>query len=373
MRAKVIKKKGDNTIMKLFNQMTGVEDADPVLIEKKYDNFMYYAKKIVNAWSIFCKSSFAEKFEKELLGLAEIKNFVAENLEFLKKELQPNEKSKSKFTGNIFDDLIDMTGKYNGAELNKAYRELKNSALIKHVIITLDRIKVLLDEDKKRSGRILSGLDLPSNFNNEFITKAESSTEMLSFSKLNFKYLYDNYPEQVDDFNHLVLTILSITYKNATEIYKIFITPDIDIDKFVTAFGEKLEQIKGVIPDCQKAFKTLLKSLKLLKNNFQEYYKKFMTTDNPSIIFESFLNDVQEKNKNDITVMLQFKKIVAYIKQNMPSNIRQNQSVKALWEISDKIFKDDTSEKESAENTEKETGNTVEDDETDLGSGSGSF
>ena len=42
-KTKLVKKKiGDDTILKLFNQMTGVEDADPVLIEKKYYRMEYF-------------------------------------------------------------------------------------------------------------------------------------------------------------------------------------------------------------------------------------------------------------------------------------------------------------------------------------------
>lgn len=341
MKAKVVKKKiGDDTILHLFNQMTGTEDADPILIERKYDNMKFHLGKIVGAWSIFCQSGFAKDMERELdKGLKDIQIFVDESQKLLDKELRiETNKIKTVFDNPLIDELYELGSKYNPKELNEAYRELKTSKLLQQIIITLDNIKTLLEDDKTRFNRHFTCLDIPNALDNTFIVKTELDTKILGFSCLDFQFLYKVYENLVPQFDKLILFALRVTYVNALEVYKIFVSPDIDIEKFVKAFGEKMEGIKKVIPGCDKAFKTLNKSLNLLRENFDVYYKKFMTTNNPSIIFESFLADVQEKNKNDISVMVQFKKIVAYIRKNLPPNMRQNPTVEKLWSISEKLF-----------------------------------
>ena len=340
-KTKLVKKKiGDDTILKLFNQMTGVEDADPVLIEKKYDNMRFYMKKIITAWSIFIESKHAEAIRKEFpKGYEEILEFVKSGREFLSKTLQEEtNKTKTEFTEDLFNDLYDMSSKYNSKELNEAYRELKSSKILQHIIVTLENLKLLLEDDKNRTGVIFGCLDIHTDLRNTFFTKTELDTKILSFSVLDFQFMYKMFDPVDEEFNKLTLYALYITYINSYEIYKIFITPDIDIEKFVKAFGEKLEEIKKVIPNCGEAFKTLSKSLNLLRKNFGVYYKKFMTTNNPSIIFESFLADVQERNKNNITIMSQFKNIVSYIKKNLPQSVQSNPAVSKLWNLSDKIF-----------------------------------
>lgn len=338
---KIKNKMGDiNAIQELFEQMIGTRDADPIIIEKKYDNIKYHLKKIVESWDIFYKSEFAQKIHTEMgKGIDEIGVFVRESTELLSKDLLiETNKIKTEFIHGLQDELYELGSKYNAKDLNEAYREIKTSKLLQQIFVTLENIKSLLENDKQKSGKIFSCLDIPSDLSNSFISKTDLDAKILGFSCFDFNFLYNIYPELVPQFDKLVLITLYITYINALEVYKIFISPDIDVEKFVKTFGENLEGIRKVIPNCDKAFNTLKKSLKLLRKNFESYHKKYMTTGNPSVIFESFFADVQEKNKNDLSALVQFKKIVEYIKKNMPKDIRNNPAVNKLWFISDQIF-----------------------------------
>ncbi len=344
MKAKVFKKKvgTDDTIVKLFNTMVGVEDADPILIEPKYENLLFYLNKIISVWDIFYNSSFCQNvlLPNTIFG-KEILEFITQSKKLLAENTLQEEKNKIKtdFKESLIEELYELGSKYNKEALNKAYRNIKNSDLIKHINITLNNIKILLEEDKKQSGSVLSCLDMPNNLSNTFITKTTLDTKILSWSGIDFNFMYNNYSKQVQNFDKLVLFSLHITYINSISIYKVLMEPDIDIEKFVAAFSEKLDGVKNVIPGCDAAFKTLKKSLGLLKRNFGEYYKKFVTTsNNPGIILESFLADVSEKNKNNITVLVQFKKIIGYIKNNLPENLKSNETVNKLWNISEELF-----------------------------------
>jgi hypothetical protein len=322
--------------------MLGLEDADPVLIEPKYENLLKCMNNIVQAWSIFFKSSVCQNIiipHTQCGG--ELEKFVIESLKFLEsQQLAPEEnKIQTKFTNSLETDLYELGSKYNKVALNKAYRELKNSDLMKHFTITLNNIKILLEDDRSRTGAIFSCLDVPQSLSASFIKKTALNTKILNWCSLDFGFLYSNLVEYEKDFNDLVLMALRITYVNTCECYKILMQPDIDIEKFVEAFSKKLDEVKGIISGCDSAFKTLKKSLGLLKRNFSDYYKKFMTTSqNPGIIFESFLTDVANKNKNNPAILMQFKKIIGHIKNNLPNDLKENLTVSKLWGISEELF-----------------------------------
>jgi len=337
---KVQKKKlSNNKLMKFFNQMIGNEDCDPILIENKYSNYIYNLEKIISAWEIFISSEFSRSIYNETIGLQQIQSFIEEgrkilNLKLKEEEIKSTSNSEKE---SLFESLFELGTKYNTKELNNTYKIIKNSVVIKQIITTYKNILVLLEDDKQRSGRKISCLDLPSNLSKEFIINTSLSTEILDFSILDFKYLYDKYEDDVS-LNKLVLYTLCVTYRFGADIYKTFMSPDIDIKQFVEEFGKKLDDMKKVMPNCHKAFKALKKSLHLLENNFESYYKEFMKTQNPGIIFESFFSDVQKKNQNNIALMQEFKLIIEYVKKNMPKNGKNMEGIDDLWKMSDKIF-----------------------------------
>lgn len=341
-KLKIVKHKGNDDIMELFNQMTGVKDADPTIIEGKYENMLDLMTKIIGVWDIFISSEFGKFLKTDMTkAYDDIHKFVTEGRIFLnecKLKEDPN-KMKTDFSPNIFDDIYELGTKYNAKELNETYRRMKNSEIMNHVVVTLKNMKMLLDDEKKRSGSVFGCLDIPEALSNAFIKKAVNDTTMLSFSVLNFKFVYTIFEKDEEKFNKLVLFSLYITYLNCSRLYKIFTTPDIDIKKFVQAFKEKLKEMKKTIGGCDGAFKCLSQSLKLLESNFEEYYHDFMVTGNPGIIFEKYIDDVKKKNENNIAVLMQFKKLIAYIRDKIPKEMLQNPSVQKLWSMSEKIFK----------------------------------
>ncbi len=367
-KTKAHKVKGDNGIKKIFNQMTGVEDADPAIIGEKYEAMCEAMDKFVNAWEIFLSSPLCESLSVEAgAAIEDIRKFVRESRETLEVKLKiHNEKIQTDFNRPLIEELHDMANKYDSANLNKTYRELKNSNLSKYIIVTFSHIKTLLKEDAVRRRAILTCLDDPNNLSNTFITQAASSTKILNFSNLDFKFIYNLYNVDVKKFDNFILTLLRVSYLRGNDLYKILNRPDIDVDKFVEAFGKKLEDIKKIIPDCNKAFDCLRKSLKLLKKKFGDYHQEFVKTDNPNIIFELFVEDIKKQNENNPLLLVQFKKIVGYIKSNMPKNMQDNPAVRNLYNMSDKIFgtsedteknKDDVNSGNSHYNT-NDTNNT---------------
>ena len=81
-------------------------------------------------------------------------------------------------------------------------------------------------------------------------------------------------------------------FNTTYDIYQIITSPDIDISEFSDIIVDSIKQARKMIPRANKAFKKIEESVELLKDNFQNYYKDFITTKNPTIIIENFILDV---------------------------------------------------------------------------------
>jgi hypothetical protein len=262
IKVKTVKKKSDNSeILKLFNQLTGVEDPDPVVVESKYENFMYHSENIIKAWTVFCKSPFAQLIKNDLPErFKEIVNFVVESKKFLSEMSIPVSDNKFKtnsFSDSILDDFKEILIKYDPQLLVKNYKTIKNSILRVHITNTLANISNLLADDNKRNNKILDCLCDKNNLSNTFITQTALDTKLLSFSILDFQYLYNIYGDRIGEFDNLILIVLRVTYCSALEIKKLIFSPDINIAEFVQAFGKRLDETSKEIPGCDRAFMCL--------------------------------------------------------------------------------------------------------------------
>lgn len=336
------KKKSDDGLLKIFNQMTGVEDPDPVIIEKKYENFLHYMQNVIKAWSIFLNSDFGCNFFKNKLPARwnEIYNFVLSGKEFLEQVTLPVNENKFKtnrFSDSLEQDMKEILVKYDPELLIINYKLIKNSALRIHITNTLTNLLNLLQEHSKLNKRIINCLDDKNNLSNKFFTETQLDTKMLSFSTLDFQYLYNICSDNVKEFDSMLLFVLHVTYCSGLEVRKLMFSPDINIAEFVKAFAKRLDETSKHIPGCTQAFKCLKKSLWMLEKNFDDYYMQYIATDNPNIIFECFLKDVSQKVKKG-TVTMQFSKIVEHVKKNMSEQQKANPVVKKLFQASDKIF-----------------------------------
>lgn len=128
-------------------------------------------------------------------------------------------------------------------------------------------------------------------------------------------------------------------YNTCFDVYQIITSPDIDISKFSDLIVESIKQAKKMIPRANKAFRKIEESVELLKDNFQNYYKDFVTTKNPTIIIENFILDVSKENSGDVDLELarQFKKIVMFYQKKSQGKIK-DPKVNKLFEMLNKNF-----------------------------------
>ncbi len=98
---------------------------------------------------------------------------------------------------------------------------------------------------------------------------------------------------------------------------------------------------------CGKAFSQIKKSVKLLKDNFNGYYREFVGSKNSTIMMEHFILDVSKSTNSDPVLMSQFKKIIMFYRKIARDGQANNPKAKMFFDKVD----------ESLKNLEKQTQN----------------
>jgi hypothetical protein len=293
----MVSKDDTDSLNKMFEQMTGMSNAEPDVIVPK---ILKIKQRIVKYYKVFnILLNFAEfrSLEDYKSWFDEIQEFITKLASSTDIDLQGNYSS---------DDInnIQQLKQINEDDLNKIYKDLKENPHIKQIIITCSNLA-----NYKRYIENKDAID------DKFIRREPGlSFTPLSFSNLDLKVLWS-----LDDISShgkkFMLSILHHSYTIGYEIYDIVSSPDVDIRKFSAILVESIAKLRKQIPRCDKAFDVIENSVKLLENNFKNYYKSSVEAENPSIIVESFIIDVSTSQSASPTVTTQFRRIVAFLKQ----------------------------------------------------------
>lgn len=307
-KMKVIKQNIDQQGMTdMFNQLLGDEKSlDINIIRDKYLKLKTNMERIYKLLESFHNTIYIkvinDKFntslyKKNIMGfIDDIKNIINED---------------------ISDDKII-----------RHYKILKEHKIIKdciHICKNLIRFKKYIEDN--------------DNLSDIFI-KSSKTHELIIFPFCNFdiKMIYTHI--KVDEsVSKYLLIFLNMIYKTTYEIYEIITSPDIDISKFSDIIIQSIQQAKKMIPRANRAFKKIEDSVELLKNNFQNYYKDFISTKNPSIILENFILDCSKDNAEDVDLDLarQFKRIVMFYQKKSQGKIKDPR-INQLFEMLNKNF-----------------------------------
>ena len=277
----------------MFSQMTGSNNADSDIIIPKFIKLKELVTKYFKIFNLLINfDEFIKSFPEYTPEFDDIRKFL-EKLEKIKNDDELTEKK-----------LSDM----NNDNVNKLYKELKNNNEIQTMVI----ISGNLDKYKKY-------LSDKANLGDEFIKREPGlSLKPLTFTNLDLKLLWSS--EKLTYMaKKYILNILSNTYSIGHEVYQIITSPDIDIKKFSSILIANIDKMKKQIPRCDKAFDIIAKSVSMLENNFDGYYKTSVEAENPSIIIESFIVDVSMSQKSNATTTSQFRKIIMFMKRQTAS------------------------------------------------------
>lgn len=235
---------------------------------------------------------------------------------------------KNNIKGFIEDCKHLCSEEINDDKLVRHYKILKEHKIVKdciHICKNLIIYKKYIDNN--------------DNLSDTFI-KSSKTHELIIFPFCSFDikmvYTHAKVDESVSKY---ILIFLNMLYKTTYEIYEIITSPDIDISKFSDIIIQSIQQAKKMIPRAGRAFKKIEESVELLKNNFQNYYKDFISTKNPSIILENFILDCSKENSSDVDLDLarQFKRIVMFYQKKSQGKIKDPR-INQLFEMLNKNF-----------------------------------
>lgn len=168
---------------------------------------------------------------------------------------------------------------------------------------------------------------------------------LFDFAKINFKHLFthilqENFPEkdELDGCKQYILVMCNMLYITTQDIYTIVTTPDVDIDKLSELIVKAISAAKKQVPRCDKAFRLIENSVDMLKSGMSNYYKDFVASGNPAIIFENFINDISNELHVDTQTLGQFKRIIFHFRKQANSMPKKNAKLDGVFTTLDKIM-----------------------------------
>jgi len=200
------------------------------------------------------------------------------------------------------------------------YREIKDNNITKHVILVCRELVAYANQLQPQT---LSDRWILSHPGLQF--------EPFAFTKMDIKHVWND--ERVSETaKKYCLRVFSILFQKCHEIYKTVTSPDIDVNKFSQIIIESIERVKDVpeLNRCRDAFDKIKESVSLLENNFSDYYKDMVQSENPSTLIENFIIDVSQGQNMNIGLMRQFRIIINFYQKQSKGKIK-DPKIQALF------------------------------------------
>lgn len=319
VKSKVISNSiNDKKLTEQFAQLLGsgangdIPDMD--VIYPKYRELYTLCKEILTKFAFF-QRDFVGKCEdlKHTNYIKEISNYNKLLLEEFK-DVFKFKLLEEKLAG-MFDHLTDDEKK----EFSIIYKNVKEAKIIKRFIVYCKKLslyKKYLFADPNNVGK--HDLEQNSSFvrNPSFISTIAllNVTPFEPDLKFDFKHIFQCYKLN-DEQKMLVPDLMATVYVNAHALYKIIITPDIDVDTFVDTLMIQINTIKKQVDRCDGAFTRIEKATGMLKENFAAYYKAFVTSKDPNTILQSFIIDVSKQDAVDAKTAQEFSRILSFFRK----------------------------------------------------------
>ncbi len=329
-------------LMDMFQQLTGdPSKLDPEIVQDKYNrlkNSIQRCNKLLRKFKQAILDRLTTKIGKDPFFDFEVKNLI---------------------------DYVDRADAYIDEEITPdnliyIYQAMKESFVIEEYLKVCKALRQGEDCLKDRA-----------NLSDAFIKRAVGDDlTLFTFCRINFKHLFSHIlAENISDKKELadakmyILITLNMIYITTQDIYNIVSSPDVDIDKLSELIVQAIGAAKKQIPRCDKAFRLIENSVDLLKNGMSSYYKDFVASGNPVVIFENFINDLSGDLHIDTQTMGQFKRIIFHFRKRAESMPKQDPKLSGVFTTLDKIMslmEDKPGKKEAA--SSKESSDSSDDD-----------
>ena len=304
-------------LMSMFQQLTGdPSKLDPSIIQDKYERLK---NDIIRCNKLLLK------FKEAILDRLHTKVGVDPFFDHAVRQLV---------------EFVDRVNVYMDTEVTPdnlihIYQALKDSFIIEEYLKVCKALRQGEDCIKDRC-----------NLSDKFIKRAVGEEFFVfDFARINFKHLFthileENFPDP-DEFNgckQYILVMCNMLYITTQDIYSIVTSPDVDIDKLSELIIKAITAAKKQIPRCDKAFRLIENSVDMLKNGMSTYYKDFVASGNPAVIFENFINDISGDLHIDTQTLGQFKRIIFHFRKKASEMPKKDGKLDGVFSTLDKIM-----------------------------------
>lgn len=339
-------------VAEMFNQMLGAGALNLNICYPKYCNIRSSLENLLNVIKLLKQSPAVCRYAEFNSDIADMDKFIADSTLHIQTLFDVDLKEYEWNLSNVPEALAE--------KFKVRYEELKKDNLVNTFIMVCNSLIVYRKH-----------LADKNNLNHKFILNMPGVEFVpLPFTRLNIKALiiklttdaiYDPHRSAEDNTKiahmcnqliTLVMMILNKLYTLSYNLYKVYSSPDIDVDEFVGVVMSNLGEVQKHVPRCEKAFSKIKESVELLKNNFGTYYKDFTETGNNTIIMENFVLDVAKNTRADADTTRQFRTIIQHYRKIASTQVK-NPQLKALFDQMNNNLKD----------LERKTGNISKVDE----------
>ncbi|TMW56833.1 hypothetical protein Poli38472_006843 [Pythium oligandrum] len=237
-------------------------------------------------------------------------------------------------------DFVKQVDDYVNTDVNESnliytYQALKDSFAVEEYLKVCKALRVGEDCIKDRCA-----------LSDRFIKRAVGEDfYVFDFAKINFKHLFthileENFPEkeEFEGCKQYILVMCNMLYITTQDIYTIVTTPDVDIDKLSELIIKAISAAKKQVPRCDKAFRLIENSVDMLKNGMSSYYKDFVASGNPAVIFENFINDISNDLHIDTPTLNQFRRIIFHFRKQANAMPKKSEKLEGVFTTLDKIM-----------------------------------
>lgn len=339
----------DPDIIESFNRICGGGTSRHV-IEPKYETILACFKSFLGVLGVLTnaeKSPLSAAFrDSQQRGFEEVDEYIKVSNEYLQsvtmapiaeQVMTPEFLAKINANHDLLAEYVANSGfKYQEAELTEKYLDIKKSRLYNDMLFTSKNLKEIVMSEKKRRGTETHDLETGS-LSIKFIQNCEGDTfRPFEFACIDFKQMYYDQTLLTEPLQDLLLKSLSIIYAKCSQLVDLHLSPDVDSSEISSVISKAISKLRKQIPRCEKAFGKLQNAVKTLDTNINEYYKDFVTSQNPGIMLESFVSDVARKESADSEVSMQFSQILKFFKNKMKNTNTSDPKIKKILGVLEK-------------------------------------
>lgn len=310
----------DEGLAEMFNQMLGTGSVNMTLAYPRYKRIKDLCTQQIKLFKLLATSPFMERNKQFNHQREQILKFC--------------EDAEKKCEGLFYLDFADYEWNLTlvDDELRKkfteAYDKMKKDELVKTFIIMYDRLipyrKNFEDSQK---------------FNPKFINNmAGAEWCPFPFTNLNIKHIFSLTSAGSNTITFF-MCVLNKAYEFSGKVYNEVQSPDVDVEQFVDIIMKSIDNIQKQpeLHRCHEAFQKIKDSVKMLKNNFNGYYRDFIGTNDSTIMMQHFILDVSKSTDASPVVTAQFRKIITYYRK-VAQQQTMNPKVKMLFDKVNESF-----------------------------------